>query len=310
MPDGCDYNVIVIGGGHAGAEAAWAAANMLRPEYDAGGGRGGRVALITMDPAKIGAMSCNPAIGGLAKGQMVREIDAMGGLMGLAADATGIQFRILNASKGPAVQGPRCQSDKYAYAREVQRLLKTRPNLDILAGAVEDFIIEDGRCVGVVIKGSGNRDQGSVGNPNPRSPIPDPCTLALRSKAVILTTGTFMRGLMHTGPQQTPGGRVGEAPAVGISAALTKLGFELGRLKTGTPQRLAAESINFEVLELQPGDDVPTPFSEMTGGAVKPAVLICAGATSVGHALTLLQDSAGRLRPALLELPKRQNKTD
>ncbi len=252
MPNGLDYNLIVIGGGHAGAEAAWAAANMLRAEFEAGGGAasgGGKVVLITMDPAKIGAMSCNPAIGGLAKGQMVREIDAMGGLMGLAADATGIQFRILNASKGPAVQGPRCQSDKYAYAREVQRLLSTRPNLTVLAGAVEDFIIEDGRCVGVSYL--------------PQTPDPGPAQ-PLRSNAVILTTGTFMRGLMHTGSTQTPGGRVGEAPAEGISAALTKLGFELGRLKTGTPPRLAAESIDFDVLELQPGDDQPIPFSEMT----------------------------------------------
>lgn len=263
MPNGCDYNLIVIGGGHAGAEAAWAAANRLHPEFDGSGGAasggaasggatsgGGRVALVTMDPSKIGAMSCNPAIGGLAKGQMVREIDAMGGLMGLAADATGIQFRILNISKGPAVRGPRCQSDKYAYAREVQRLLATRRNLDILTGAVEDFIIEDGQCMGIVF------------NPNPQSPTPNP--QPLRANATILTTGTFMRGLMHTGPSQTPGGRVGEAPAVGISAALTKLGFELGRLKTGTPPRLAAESIDFSNLELQPGDDDPTPFSEMT----------------------------------------------
>ncbi len=249
MPTGNDYNVIVIGGGHAGAEAAWAAANRLRAEFDDSKGKLGKVALITMDPAKIGTMSCNPAIGGLAKGQMVREIDAMGGLMGLAADATGIQFRILNASKGPAVRGPRCQSDKYAYALEVQRLLKTRPNLDILAGAVEDLIVEDGRCVGVVF--------------SPQSPTPNP--QSLRASATILTTGTFMRGLLHTGDAQTPGGRIGEAPAVGISSSLKKLGFELGRLKTGTPPRLAAESINFDALELQPGDDTPIPFSEMTG---------------------------------------------
>jgi tRNA uridine 5-carboxymethylaminomethyl modification enzyme len=249
MPDGFDYNVIVIGGGHAGAEAAWAAANSLRPQFQAGDGKAGRVALVTMDPRKIGAMSCNPAIGGLAKGQMVREIDAMGGLMGLAADATGIQFRILNRSKGPAVRGPRCQSDKYAYAREVQRLLATRPNLDILTGAVQDFIIEDGKCVGIIYL--------------PKTPDPRPAE-QLRCEATLLTTGTFMRGLMHTGAQQTPGGRVGEAPAVGISAALIKLGFELGRLKTGTPPRLAAESIDFGNLELQPGDDEPTPFSEMT----------------------------------------------
>jgi tRNA uridine 5-carboxymethylaminomethyl modification enzyme len=243
------YSILVIGGGHAGAEAAWAAANRLRPQFDSSGGKKGRVVLVTMDPAKIGAMSCNPAIGGLAKGQMVREIDAMGGLMGLAADATGIQFRILNISKGPAVQGPRCQSDKYAYAREVQRLLATRPNLDIITGAVQDFIIEDGQCVGITYL--------------PQTPDPRP-TQQLRCEATILTTGTFMRGLMHTGPSQTPGGRVGEAPAVGISAALQNLGFELGRLKTGTPPRLAAESINFTNLQLQPGDDQPTPFSEMT----------------------------------------------
>ena len=261
----CDsYSILVIGGGHAGAEAAWAAANILHPlrnDADGGGaapgGGGGRVALITMDPAKIGAMSCNPAIGGLAKGQMVREIDAMGGLMGLAADATGIQFRILNASKGPAVRGPRCQSDKYAYAREVQRLLATHPNLDVLTGAVEDFIVEDGRCVGVTF------------NPDPESTTSE--IKNLRASATILTTGTFMRGLMHTGPSQTPGGRVGEAPSVGISAALTKLGFELGRLKTGTPPRLAAESIDFSQLERQPGDDEPIPFSEMTPKASFPA---------------------------------------
>ncbi len=265
------YSILVIGGGHAGAEAAWAAANMLRPEFEAGDGNRGKVALVTMDPEKIGAMSCNPAIGGLAKGQMVREIDAMGGLMGLAADATGIQFRVLNASKGPAVRGPRCQSDKYAYAREVQRLLATRPNLDILAGAVEDFIVEDGQCVGVMVKGPGTGDQGSADPSDPRPPNPEPRTLALRSKATILTTGTFMRGLMHTGPSQVPGGRVGEAPSVGISVALTNLGLELGRLKTGTPPRLAAESIDFSGLELQPGDDEPTPFSELTARNQFPA---------------------------------------
>jgi tRNA uridine 5-carboxymethylaminomethyl modification enzyme len=239
-----NYQVIVIGGGHAGAEAAWAAANMLRPE-------GGRVALITMDRTKIGAMSCNPAIGGLAKGQMVREIDALGGLMGLAADATGIQFRVLNASKGPAVQGPRCQSDKYRYAREVQRLLGTRENLDILQGAVDDFIVEQGRCGGVIYRAV---NDGAVHGG----------AVALRAQAVVLTTGTFMRGLMHTGDRKTAGGRVGEQAAVGISGALTKLGFELGRLKTGTPPRLAAETIDFAALDIQPGDATPTPFSDMT----------------------------------------------
>jgi len=250
------YRVIVIGGGHAGAEAAWAAANMLRAEGKPGhasprawpgssGRARGRVALITLDASKIGVMSCNPAIGGLAKGQMVREVDALGGLMGLAADATGIQFKMLNASKGPAVRGPRCQSDKYRYAAEVQRLLRTRDNLDLIQAAVDDLIIEHGRCVGVVIRRGDEATQ-------------------LRCVSVVLTTGTFMRGLMHTGAQQTPGGRVGEAPAVGISAALQKLGFDLGRLKTGTPPRLAAETIDLASLEKMPGDTQPTPFSDLT----------------------------------------------
>ncbi|MEM7626500.1 MAG: FAD-dependent oxidoreductase [Planctomycetota bacterium] len=264
------YDILVIGGGHAGAEAAWAAANLLI-------GQGGRVALITMDPSKTGAMSCNPAIGGLAKGQMVREIDALGGLMGLTADATGIQFRVLNASKGPAVRGPRCQNDKYAYAAEVQRLLGTRENLDVLPGVVEDFVVEDGRCVGVTFRGGhgpGNPElpQGKLVQD---APATDCCgefsaidtadkTVTLRARAVVLTTGTFMRALMHSGEQKTEGGRIGEGSAVGISGALKKLGFDLGRLKTGTPPRLAAESIDFDGLEKQPGDAVPTPFSEMT----------------------------------------------
>ena len=209
---------------------------MLAPED-------GRVAMITMDPSRIGAMSCNPAIGGLAKGQMVCEIDAMGGLMGMAADVTGIQFRVLNQTKGPAVRGPRCQSDKYRYAEEVQRLLGTRRNLDILAGTVEKILVENHRVVGVIHK---------CGSDSTR----------LASSAVVLTTGTFMRGLMHTGESQTEGGRVGEDSAVGISGALRELGFELGRLKTGTPPRLAAETIDFSGLEEQPGDVDPTPFSD------------------------------------------------
>ncbi|MEM8737404.1 MAG: tRNA uridine-5-carboxymethylaminomethyl(34) synthesis enzyme MnmG [Planctomycetota bacterium] len=254
------YDILVIGGGHAGAEAAWAASNLLAP-------CGGRVALITMDPSKTGAMSCNPAIGGLAKGQMVREIDALGGLMGLAADATGIQFRVLNSSKGPAVHGPRCQNDKYAYAAEVQRLLGSRENLDTLPGLVEDFLVEDGRCVGV-------RFRGGHGPGHPQESA-DCCgefcaidtadkVMTLRADAVVLTTGTFMRALMHAGETQTPGGRIGEGSAAGISGALRRQGFELGRLKTGTPPRLAAESIDFRGLEVQPGDARPQPFSEMT----------------------------------------------
>ena len=262
------FDIIVIGGGHAGAEAAWAAANMLLPAFNAGqNAAGGRVALITMDPGKIGAMSCNPCIGGLAKGQMVREIDALGGLMGLAADATGIQFRMLNASKGPAVRGPRCQSDKYKYAREVQRLLRTRPNLSIIAGTVERFVVEDGRIAGLLFKGDADFDApretaDCCGEFGAISCFEKP--VELRCSAVVLTTGTFMRALMHTGETKTEGGRVGEGTAVGISAGLRELGFEIGRLKTGTPPRLAAETIDFPALQLQPGDDEPTPFSDMT----------------------------------------------
>ncbi|MCC6906413.1 MAG: tRNA uridine-5-carboxymethylaminomethyl(34) synthesis enzyme MnmG [Phycisphaerales bacterium] len=223
------FDIIVIGGGHAGAEAAWAAA-----------GLGADVALVTMDPSRVGAMSCNPAIGGLAKGQIVREIDALGGLMGRAIDATGIQFRTLNTSKGAAVQAPRAQADKYAYAAEVQRLLASR-GIAVIAGTVDELLIERGCCCGAVVNGA-----------------------RLAAGAVVLTTGTFMRSLMHTGEQKAEGGRVGEGSAVGISFALRQLGFELGRLKTGTPPRLAAESIDFTGLEPQPGDEQIRPFSEMT----------------------------------------------
>ena len=258
-----EFEVIVIGGGHAGAEAAWAAANALQAHG------GGRVALVTMDPGKTGAMSCNPAIGGLAKGQIVREIDALGGLMGLAADATGIQFRVLNSSRGPAVHGPRCQSDKYAYAREVQRLLHTRTNLVEIAGLVDDFVIEDGRCVGVKYV--------PAPSSGPEEPTDACCgefgciddaekPITLRAKAVVLTTGTFMRAIMHTGVSQAKGGRVGEGTADGISGTLKRLGFQLGRLKTGTPPRLARESLDLESLEQQPGDAQPVPFSDMTAG--------------------------------------------
>ena len=233
-----DYDIIVIGGGHAGAEAAWAASNL-----------GARTALITMDPETIGAMSCNPAIGGLAKGQIVREIDALGGLMGLAIDATGIQFRILNASKGPAVHGPRAQADKYRYAKEVRRLLSTRANLAIIAGTVERLLVEARRCTGVVVRPAGV-DGG------------EPVTW--RAGAVVLTTGTFMRGLMHTVERQTAGGRIGEGAAVDISASLRSLGFELGRLKTGTPPRLAGATIDYRAVTEQPGDGEPRPFSALT----------------------------------------------
>ncbi|MBT5657808.1 MAG: tRNA uridine-5-carboxymethylaminomethyl(34) synthesis enzyme MnmG [Phycisphaerae bacterium] len=234
------YDVIVVGGGHAGVEAAWAASQML--------GVDGLVALITMDPSKIGVMSCNPAIGGLAKGQVVREIDALGGLMGRAADASGILFKVLNQSKGPAVQGPRAQCDKDAYASFVQKQIASCDNITVLAGTVAEFILEDGSCVGVECADG----------------------TTCRASAVVLTTGTFMRALMHTGCKKTPGGRVGEGTADGISGCLLRLGLELGRLKTGTPPRLRLSTIDWELLEPQSGDDPPVPFSDLAGDTFPP----------------------------------------
>ena len=261
------YDVIVIGGGHAGVEAAWAAASAL--------GAGARVALVTMDPTRIGAMSCNPAIGGLAKGQMVREVDALGGVMGRATDHAGIMFKVLNRSKGAAVRGPRAQCDKYHYAAEVQRILSTQPAIEVIAGTVDDLLVEDGRCVGVRLPGgwcavrpdmdavAANLACDRMARPVFASPgAPQPAAV-LRAKAVVLTTGTFMRALMHTGDARTEGGRVGEGSAVGISAMLRSLGFELGRLKTGTPPRLARTSIEWDALPPQAGDDPPVPFSDL-----------------------------------------------
>ncbi len=254
------FQVIVIGGGHAGVEAAWAAANLL--------GTKASVALITIDPSKIGVMSCNPAIGGLAKGQLVREIDAMGGLMGLAADATGIQFKVLNSSRGPAVRGPRAQCDKHAYAEEVQRLIASRPEIEVIAGTVEKFVVEDGRVQGVMVKSSKTANQQSSKSETAAPNLLHCCFdhLLLSAPAVVLTTGTFMRGLMHTGESKTSGGRFGEAAAVGISGALKELGFELGRLKTGTPPRLKRGTIDWNNLKEARGDSTPTPFSDLTCG--------------------------------------------
>ncbi len=241
------YRVIVVGGGHAGIEAAWAAANLLGP--DAGGAS---VALVTLDPGRIGEMSCNPAIGGLAKGQLVREVDALGGLMGLIADATGIMFKVLNTSRGPAVRGPRCQSDKHAYAEVARAYIRSRPEIEIVAGRVEQLMTRRpgpglGRqMTGVEVVG------------------PDGAVVRLEAGAVVLTTGTFMRGLMHTGDEQTPGGRFGEDAALGISGALVDLGFELGRLKTGTPPRIGRSGVDWESLPEQAGDVDPVPFSDLT----------------------------------------------
>lgn len=230
------FDVIVVGGGHAGAEAAWAGSNL-----------GARVALISMEADKIGAMSCNPAIGGLAKGQIVREIDAMGGLMGLAIDATGIQFKVLNQSKGPAVHGPRAQADKYAYAGEVQRLIGTRENITIFEGIVDDIVQEGGKIVGVKYADRKSSEKFGIGG-----------------KAVIVTTGTFMKGLMHTGELQKKGGRVDEQSAETISDSLARFGLDIGRLKTGTPPRLDVKTLDIKGLETQGGDVRPTPFSDMT----------------------------------------------
>jgi tRNA uridine 5-carboxymethylaminomethyl modification enzyme len=223
-----EFDVVIIGGGHAGAEAAYAAARL-----------GARVALVTLDPTRIGAMSCNPAIGGLAKGQMVREIDAMGGLMGMATDNTGIQFRMLNRSKGPAVWGPRAQADKYKYAREVQRILSTRDNIEIVPGEVAEILVAETEIRGVVLADG----------------------MRITCRAVVVTTGTFLRALMHTGERKTEGGRVGEAAAKGLSGCLEKLGLELGRLKTGTPPRLKRQTIDFSRFEEQRGDESPAAFS-------------------------------------------------
>ncbi len=263
-----DFDVIVIGGGHAGAEAAWAASRL-----------GARTALVTLDATKIGAMSCNPAIGGLAKGQMVREIDALGGLMGLAIDNSGIQFRMLNRSKGPAVWGPRAQADKYKYAAEVQRLLSTCCNLTVVKGEVAEIethnrgtgfqpVMNCGTGFQPVIPSSASQiglcasaEQHGLDAHATVTGIRLADGTLLRARSVVVTTGTFLRALMHTGERKTEGGRVGEAAAKGLSGCLARLGLELGRLKTGTPPRLHRDTIDFARFESQAGDDPPLPFS-------------------------------------------------
>ena len=233
------FDVIVIGGGHAGCEAAAAAARM-----------GARTALVTHRATTVGAMSCNPAIGGLGKGHLVREIDALDGLMGRVADAGGIQFRVLNRRKGPAVRGPRAQADRKLYAAAMQREIATTANLSLVESEVDDLVIASGRVAGVRLM------DGRV----------------LPAGAVVLTTGTFLRGLIHIGERRTPAGRVGEAPAIGLSATLERIGFALGRLKTGTPPRLDGTTIDWGRLEMQPGDDPPEPFSMLTERIVNPQV--------------------------------------
>jgi len=234
------YDVVVVGGGHAGCEAAAAAARL-----------GARSLLLTHKRATIGEMSCNPAIGGLGKGHLVREIDALDGIMGRAIDRAGIQFRILNRSKGPAVRGPRAQADRKFYRQAVSALLAETPGLEIAEGAAEDLLLDrDNRISGVLLSDGRQCATGCV----------------------VLTTGTFLNGLIHIGEEKTPAGRVGEKPSLGLSRTLARFGFALGRLKTGTPPRLDGRTIDWAGLEIQPGDEPPSPFSFITDAITTPQV--------------------------------------
>ncbi|HVZ99501.1 MAG TPA: tRNA uridine-5-carboxymethylaminomethyl(34) synthesis enzyme MnmG [Caulobacterales bacterium] len=265
MSSDLSFDVIVIGGGHAGCEAAAASARL-----------GARTALLTHKAATIGEMSCNPAIGGLGKGHLVREIDALDGVMGRAADAAGIQFRLLNRSKGPAVRGPRAQSDRKLYRQAMQAALAAQPNLTVIEAAVEDLVVSSPAS-----GGSGRRAatvEGGAAAPSVSFADSSPagggaCVTGVvagdgrvfHAPRVVLTTGTFLKGVIHIGDKRMPAGRHGEAPAIGLSERLYALGFAMGRLKTGTPARLDARTIDWAALELQHGDETPAPFSFLTG---------------------------------------------